>query len=493
MNSDPYSHKPTFVAVSDTPKEIRTLLTGLQQPPKQSLNKLKGPFAKAANGKKTKEKKKKGKALLLENEERLHEYIRDIVLPSLESEESTYFERKAKFENRRNNLIKKVQRDARMENLAAQRAIDPGYGSLRASTRLRRGARVSNGYDESAKDMEIEAAIRESERNSRKRRKSGDDEDSDEEYDEIMDLDDTRGQSEDDQFEDDDEDEEGNSRRSRKAARRSGANNSRATIPGERKSSRQQTQPTNYYEPLPPLVDTSRSATASASTSRKASVVRGDLAEFELDEEEVEEEAPFGGLEEVWSMGRYRGYYRPDRTFIKAQKGDIPLYKLAKMGLPLPPLTGPIPGPPTTTSTSDANGGGPSSTLKSMAERIAAINGEGKGVASSSRQHIGNGAETEDVSIPGSAVPTLLAETEDRETDDSNMLGGGMDLDDDDDDDESDIVTVSTRPKTAATTTTNGDSQRIPSGSSTVPTEHQQERSVSKTNGRDTSHIQVIV
>jgi hypothetical protein len=186
-------------------------LTGLQQPPKQSV-KLKGPFAKAANGKKVKEKKKKGRALLLENEEKLHEYIRDIVIPSLESAESPYFERKNKFENRRNNLIKKVQRDARMETLAAQRSIDPGYGSLRASTRLRRGARVSNGYDESAKDMEIEAAIRESERSSRKRRKSGDDEDSDEEYDDGMDLDDTRGQSEDDHFEDeDDEGEEGNS------------------------------------------------------------------------------------------------------------------------------------------------------------------------------------------------------------------------------------------------------------------------------------------
>jgi hypothetical protein len=193
-------------------------------------------------------------------------------------------------------------------------------------------------------------------------------------------------------------------------------------------------------------------------------------------------------------MGRYRGYYRPDRTFIKAQKGDIPLYKLAKMGLPLPPLTGPIPGPSTTTSAPGSNSGGPSSTLKGMAERIAAINGEGRGAAVSNRQNIDNGngftTEVEDVSMPGSAVPTLLAETEDRETDDSNMLADGMD--EDDDDDESDIITVSSRPKTVPTTT-NGGAARQASGPSIMPDEQQKDRTMSKSGGRDTSHIQVVV
>lgn len=502
VNSDPYSHKPSFVAVSDTPKEIHELLLGLAIPPKQPA-KLSGPFAKAADGKKAKQKKKKGRALLLENEEKLHEYIRDVILPSLESANSPYFERKTKFENRRSNMIKKVQREARMETLAAQRTVDAGYGSLRSSTRLRRGARVTSGYDERARDMEIEAAIRDSERNARKRRKrSGsdddDDDDSDAEYDDRMDLENSHGQSEDEQLDDDEDDVHGNiSRRSRRAAR-NGATRSRATIPGERKSSRQHTQPANYYEPLPSL--DGPSATASASTSRKASVVRGDLDDLDLGGLEEEAEAPFGGLEEVWTMGRYRGYYRPDGTFIKAQKGDIPLYKLAKMGLPLPPLSGPIPGP-SSSSTTDATttNGGSSSTLKSMAERLAAINGEDKpaqqnhATAQSNGNANNNGnasMELEDASMPGSAVPTLVTETEDRETDDSNLLADGMD-EDNDEDAESDIITVTSRPKAAATATVaaNSSDASPPTLSGGIP----QQQNGEKTGQRDTSHIQVVV
>lgn len=502
VNSDPYSHKPSFVAVSDTPKEIHEMLSGLAVPPKQSV-KLGGPFAKAADGKKSKQKKKKGRALLLENEEKLHAYIRDIVLPSLESSDSPYFERKAKFENRRTNMIKKVQREARMETLAAQRTVDAGYGSLRSSTRLRRGAKVTNGYDESAKDMEIEAAIRESERNARKRRKrrgsdDGDD-DSDGEYDDRMDLDNSRGQSDEEHFDDDEDDEmHGNSsRRSRRAARNGSTKSRAVAVPGERKSSRQHTQPANYYEPLPSL--DGPSASASASTSRKASVVRGDLDDFDLGELEEEEEAPFGGLEEVWTMGRYRGYYRPDGTFIKAQKGDIPLYKLAKMGLPLPPLSGPIPGPssPSNDATStNVKHAGSSSTLKSMAERIAAINGEDKtsqqksgAVQNNGNDNHNGNASIEDISMPGSAVPTLITETEDRETDDSNLLADGMD-EDNDDDAESDIVTVATRPKAATTTTTSSGSHVSPA---TLSGDNQKGQNLAKAGSRDTSHIQVIV
>lgn len=451
-------------------------MTGLQVPPKQAA-KLSGPFAKAADGKKQKQKKKKGRALLLENEEKLHEYIRDVVLPSLESSDSSYFERKTRFENRRNNAIKKIQREARMETLAAQRTVDAGYASLRSSTRLRRGARVSNGYDESARDVEIEAAIRESERNARKRRKRSGSEDSDEEYDDVMDLDETRSQSEEDQFDEGDE-EHGNSRRQRRAAGRNGASSSsRATIPGERRSARRQLQ-TYYREPTPEAV--------ASTSSRKASIVRGESADFEVDEEK--EEAPFGGLEEVWSMGRYRGYYRPDRTFIKAQKGDIPLYKLAKMGLPLPPLTGPIPG--ASSSSTTASQAGSSSTFRSMADRIAAINGE-EARTSTNAARPGNGSmgtEAEDVSMPGSAVPTLIAETDGRDTDDSNVLADGMDEDDDDAD--SAIVTVSSRAKPQAEPT-NGSSAKTALASSSP--EKAAERSMSKGSPRNTSHIQVIV
>lgn len=222
-----------------------------------------------------------------------------------------------------------------------------------------------------------------------------------------------------------------------------------------------------------------------STSSRKASIVRGESADFEVDEEK--EEAPFGGLEEVWSMGRYRGYYRPDRTFIKAQKGDIPLYKLAKMGLPLPPLTGPIPG--ASSSSTTASQAGSSSTFRSMADRIAAINGEE--ARTSTNATTGNrsmGTEAEDVSMPGSAVPTLIAETDGRDTDDSNVLADGMDEDDDDAD--SAIVTVSSRAKPQAEPT-NGSSAKTALASSSP--EKAAERSMSKTSPRDTSHIQVIV
>lgn len=508
VNSDPYSSKQNFVAVSDTPKEISELLTGLHAPPKQaSTIKLSGPFAKAAEGgkKKKKEKKKKGKALLLENEEKLHAYIRDFVLPSLDAseiKESPYYERKNRFENRRTNMIKKVQREARMETLAAARTVDPGYGSLRSSTRLRRGAGAPvNGYDEHARDQEIEEAIRESERAAKRRRKAAGsdvDSDEDEEYDDKMELDANGNEHSDDEDNFlDDEDEEGASssrRASRRKNRRSGASNSntRVSIPGERRSSRQ-TAPASYtYRvPSPEIVSTTK--------SQKASIVRSHSPDFDLsnDFEDLKEEEPFGGLEEVWTMGRYRGYYRPDGTFIKAQKGDIPLYKLAKMGLPLPPLTGPIPGSSASNddATTSSTKSKASSTAQSIAERIARINGEVPSSSSSKPQSSSNGKQAAnqsmdldgDESLPASAVPTLLAD--DRETDDSHVLPDDSTMeadDDDDDDDESDIVVVSS--SSSKKPTSNGKTMN-------TAKESTQDEKVTKDTGgaRDTSHISVVV
>lgn len=488
VNGDPYGKNPSFVAVSDTPREIHQILTGLQVPPKPSA-KLSGPFAKAADGKKLKkQKKKKGRALLIENEEKLHEYIRDIVLPSLESAESPYFERKTRFENRRSNMIKKVQKEARMEALAAQRTVDAGYGSLRSSTRLRRGARITNGYDESARDLEIEAAIRESERAARKRRRTGS-ESSDGEYDDERDTKNGHhdAESDGDDF-DEDDDEDGNSRRSRRArARNNGgsSSNSRAAIPGERRSARQHLQ-AQYREPTPEIVQ----------TGRKASIVRSNSPDLTLElDGEDEEEAPFGGLEEVWTMGRYRGYFRPDRTFIKAQKGDIPLYKLAKMGLPLPPLSGPIPGASSNSNSASSNGA--SSTAQSVADRIAAINGEVPR-SRTSTSHSASGAANQsmdvdgDISMPGSAVPTLLNETDDRETDDSNVLPEeSMNGDDaDEEDSDSPVVVSSSSSKTKASvikTNVNGSSSSVAKSPSAV------QQNLPKMSPRDTSHIQVIV
>lgn len=471
VNSNPLASRQSFVTVADTLEEIEKLLTGLHEAPLITAEQLAGPFAEAANGrkKKLKEKRKRGRALLIDNEQNLYAHLRDVVIQSLNTPESPYFQRLEKLYTRRTNLVKKVLRDSRQEILAAQRQADVEMGLVRGSTRLRRGARVPTSYNEIARDQEIEARIRESEREARKRRRSSSDE-SEDSYDDD-DEQQKRGRSvgsnsdgthNSDDDDDDEDGDEGLARRSRR--RHKQVEPIRTVIPGERRSARQQLRPQQQQqvrEPSPPP--------SPEVVSRKASIIRSYSPDLESDVNE----APFGGLEEVWSMGRYRGYFRPDRTFIKAMPGDIPLYKLAKMGLPLPPLTGPIPGTAGTAPHPKMNGHKNNSNANGNGNASRTSNGNGNASGNSNTT-----MEVEDLSIPGSAVPTLEAETDDRETDDSVMMA--EDRDDEDDDPGSPPIVVT--------------SKRFSDGFVTQPKVGEERlSSSSKPSSRNTSHIQVVV
>ena len=321
INSKPSSIKQNFVAASDTIEEIEEIVQCLRAAPVNHGN-SDNPFSKTRL-KRPKSSKDEG----ISREQALHTFLSKIVLPSLMSEDSPYWSRVSKFTTRRYNIVKKRDREARLSTQAVERAAfrdmpDAPYGGSRSSTRLRRGTRQhsnGNGYDESARDDELERALRASEMDHlQKRRRSGST------YEEPdyrgMDLDENSREEE--EYEYDVEDESQRTRHSRKSSRHTTSRASKPSIPGERRSMRARAKPG------------SRDSSPEINVESKPAIVRS------YSPEHVSLPIKFGGLEEVWSKGRYLGYYSLDGTLVKAQKGDMPLYKLAKLGLPMPGLSG---------------------------------------------------------------------------------------------------------------------------------------------------------
>ena len=316
VNRNPTSPSSIFVAVADSVEDIQEILQCLHSPPK-AQDKASGPFAKA------KKPKQKSKDVKFITEGSLHKALSSFLQDKLEADDSPYFTRLARVKSRRYNLIKKRDREARAAILEADRALHPFQDSrpLRSSTRLRPARNGNGGYNENTGDQELERALRESERTyGRKRRRSGS------EYEDVdytgmfVDNDDEENLDDEDEWGNENNDEDGDQNGRRKSSRKTAAKLSKPTIPGERRSlrARPQAAGSSDEENDDDLVYTKATVVRSFSPVRNDSPPR------------------FGGLEEIWSMNKYMGYNTPNGTFIKAQKGDVPLYKLAKMGLPMP-------------------------------------------------------------------------------------------------------------------------------------------------------------
>jgi hypothetical protein len=309
--------KPAFVAVSDTVEDFEEVLESLHKPP---------PPEKDKNGNIIKVKAKRPKTpkeKAIVDEQKLYTKLSNL-LPPLQAEDVPYFVQVKKVTASRTNAIKKKEREARQAALVAERAANKvaraqnpvQESSSRTSSRLRNTRRKSaDSYDEEAADDDLERALRESDReHRRKRRRSGSDAGEAVDY-SGMDLD-TEEDEEYDELEDDYDQEAAGLRRSSRAARPT-----KVVIPPERRSTRTRGKVEDR--------DSSPEYVVSVpSTSRRMSL--------DPQEEQEPEAVKFGGLEEVWSKGKYQGYFDSERTFVKAQKGDIPLYKLAKLGLPMP-------------------------------------------------------------------------------------------------------------------------------------------------------------
>ena len=349
------------MAVSDTVADLEELLQCLHSIPANS-SKLDHTFLKMKSNKPRSPKEQR-----LAREQALHKHLSTVVLPSLESEESPYFTRMSRFTSRRYNILKKRDKEARLATVAAERAaakdLPDGSGAFRSTTRLRRTTRQGAngyGYDESARDDELERALRESERDtSRKRRISGSDY---EEPDYAGMVAENDGQDE-EAYEYDIDDESQENGRTRKSTRRITAKPKKPTIPGERRSLRARPKPESRESSVEVIVESKPVIVRSYSPEHEPPPIR------------------FGGLEEVWSKGRYLGYYALDGSLVKAKKGDMPLYKLAKLGFPMPDISGPakidadtsgisgesLPGsavPTLEMENGDENRGSPSSTIE---------------------------------------------------------------------------------------------------------------------------------
>ena len=328
------------------------VLQGLISGPLNKAGKANDPFSKALKGK----GKLAPKDQREENEKKLHKKI-TAILNALSSEETGYEARMVALRTRRRVLVEKREKKRRAEALAAARAADLAANvqihGTRSSRRLRRGNRDSAGYNEGAGDDELEQALRASEREARKRRRleGGSDSDDSSSGSEAgfnyggMDV-------ENDDEEDYDVDMEDESQEKRQSRRSNGgARNGKGkpVIPGERRSTRVRRSRRNSSR------ESSEEPPVRGGSRRQAAIVRSYSEEEESDSEEDEEgKHPFDGLEEVWSKGKYTGYFTVDRKvgiwlfcieiqiltfthqFIPAKPGDIPLYKLARMGLPMP-------------------------------------------------------------------------------------------------------------------------------------------------------------
>lgn len=381
--------------MSDTIEEIEALLDCLHKaPPAQAESGQASIFTKTKQLQKSKRggsnsRSPKDSGIL--REQTLHAKLAEIV-EELRSEKSAWSMRVNRYRNRRYNIVKKKERETRQIALARGRAngefdLPAAYVPTRSSTRLRKGVRkASTDYDDSAADEDLERALRESEREFRssKRRRAGSD------YEEVdytnMDWNADEGE---DEYNDngDDQDMNGPRRSSRAAVAVTGSNKpSKPFIPGERRSARQKFQ-----------VD-SRETSPEISRPR-ARIYRADSADPEDGSDEDEGPVKFGGLEEVWTMGKYRGYYNVDGSFVKAEKGDVPLYKLAKMGLPLP-------NEPGYKSKGDAAASSPPPPPSATAAEMAVTTNGGHPVD-----------PNESTSLPGSAVPTLEPENGDESRD----------------------------------------------------------------------------
>ena len=319
--------------------------------------------AAKGKGKDAQPKKLKPKEVRENNERKLRVYLSDVVLPSLTNAEgSPYLKRIEAYERRRVNLVKRLEKQARDEAIMAARKANGGseglYGGLRTSRRLRNGSsRNVNGglgYDEAAQDQALAAAIRKSEKEAqraRRRRSGTDGDDSDDSDDDSseegsqnddggrrrravdyggMDLGDDDEKEEDFELDPEDDSQPKTRRgslRSKEAASkgRNTRNSNPDHIPSEargsrssrarrasRRNSREETSDDDEddddadsgYEVRPSTSNGFRG-------SRKAihTVPEDDDEEDDLDEADE----PFDGLEEVWSKGKYTGYWTRDR------------------------------------------------------------------------------------------------------------------------------------------------------------------------------------
>lgn len=391
--------RPTarWTAVSQNMQDLEDLLSGLSKPPAK----------KAANDVFAKSKKSNGvsdKQRWQIIEQNLHAHIRDVVLADLQNPEGIYESRLAKVNNRRSGAIRKRDKEIRAAVLANEREAQKlqGYenSSLRMSTRLRRGRQPDadgrHGYSELSYDQAVERAIKENEAGNissdsdapsppRKRlRRSSRREDDDEEGGEYTGPGSDDDENEEADLNDDDVDEDDERSGARRSSRRS---NGRHSIPGERRSGR--TRNVRRSSSPPPL-----KVRAGPTISRSYSPAS---------HEDLQSNAPVRfGVEEIWSMNKYKGYHM-NGVFHKAQKGDVPPYRLAQLGLPLPGE----PGYSRTGKPEDAEGAD-------------AANGEGEGKAPESAR--------ESPSVPGSAVPTL--ENGEGPTDESMITSEGEEQDD---------------------------------------------------------------
>lgn len=347
VNSKPFTARQAFVAVTHTLQDVETITKSLKMGKITDAN---GPFAKASKSNGSK-KKKSGRTNWIEKEEQLQSRIAKDVLAPLQAEESTYFAKASRFENRRNNILRKKERDARQAFLAAERAAAMhetrsygASGSTRTSTRLRTSTRTAatNGYDEAAMDSDLDRAIRDSERAYRKRRRGSDDEGEMSEPDFVgagrrgshgqyagMDLNSEDDEEYDELASDSDDGRKIDVQTSKRSVR--GATNGRAStngrghIPGERRSQRASARQNDSRDSSP---EYSGNHNASVRRRGEPEIVR--RASPEKPAEEFHHD-----YEEIWSKNTYKGYWYGGK-FVPAKKGDVPLYKLLRMGLPFP-------------------------------------------------------------------------------------------------------------------------------------------------------------
>lgn len=85
--------------------------------------------------------------------------------------------------------------------------------------------------------------------------------------------------------------------------------------------------------------------------------------------------------EEIWSKTKYAGYWY-NNTFIKAKPGDIPLYKLARQGLPFPIPTPEEGGPEASNTSTTSNATTDASAVPTLEMDVDTVDEDGDDVKS---------------------------------------------------------------------------------------------------------------